>query len=130
MAGAKCVSVKSNVTVKDIDDKKAADAVPDQIVDTISKAINKTDDLTYDKRCADGWVITVSGTVKLIDPDDPKLAMNFSISCVALFGADSVNASAKRTISINPKKKLVDEVTSLIDDFLSDYTSKQVIPAM
>ena len=131
MADPKCVQAKAKVDIKNIDDKKVPDAVNDQIVDTITKLVNKEKGLAYDKRCADGWVLTVTGTVKLDDSDDTTLIINLNFSGVDLKGQSSgFNASSKRSAGINPKKKLIDEVTSNVDDAVSAAMTKNILPAM
>jgi hypothetical protein len=131
MADPKCVSAKAKVDIKNIDDKKVPDAVADQIVDTITQLVNKEKGLTYDNRCADGWALTVTGTIKLDDSDDTTLIINLSIAGVDLAGQSSgFNASAKRTAGINPKKKLVDEVASNVDGAVTSVMTKNILPAM
>src|SRR5215475_8820471 len=131
MANPKCVAVKAKVDVKNIDDKKVPDAVNDQIVDTITQLVNKEKGLTYDKRCADGWMLTVTGTVKLDDSDDTTLIINLNFSGVDLAGqSGGFNASSKRSAGINPKKKLIDEVTSNVDGAVTAVMTKNILPAM
>jgi len=131
MANPKCVALKCEV--KDIFDKALKPAVFKQIKKTVQTQVDKTNGLSFDDNCKDGWLLTAAVlSLKVDNTDKPTtIEVKVFIGGVPLDGSTNgfkANGSAKAT-SINGKK-LEQETTSIVDDAVKDLMTKQVLPQM
>jgi hypothetical protein len=131
MANPKCVALKCEV--KDIFDKAFKPAVLKQIKQTVQAQVDKTNGLSFDDHCKDGWILTATVlSLKVDNTDKPTtIEAKVFIGGVPLDGSTNgfkANGSAKAT-SINAKK-LEQEATSIVDDAVKDLMTKQVVPQM
>jgi len=131
MANPKCVALKCEV--KDVFDSKFEPAVRKQIRETVQKLVDKNKGLTFDDKCKDGWLLTVTVvSLKVDDPNNPTtIEAKVVIDGVPLFGtANGLKATGNTKATGIRAKKLEQEVTMVIKDVVDDLMTKQVIPQM
>ena len=132
MANPKCVAL-NKCEVKDIFDQDLKSAVLKQIKQTVQTQVDKTNGLTFDDKCKDGWSLSVTVLALKVDNTDKPTSIEVKVmmEAVPLDGSThgfKAPGNAKAT-SINAKK-MEEEAKSIVDDALKALMTKQVLPQM
>ena len=129
-----CISVRPEVNEKELFDKGVKRALLKQIEETVEAVVKKykSDDLVYDNKSKEGWVLNVTvASITLDDPAKPK-RMDGKIQVVGML-SDSpkvLKASAGGYADGLRPNKLEDKAKTLVNDVLEELLTKKIIPGI